>query len=272
MIDRLLSLSDAAAIAHRGGSHLRPENTLAAFDHAVELGCDAVECDVHLSADGEPVVIHDPTLDRTTDRTGAVGALTADELSRVDAGYRFGAADGFPWRGEGCGVPRLAELLGRHRTLPVVIEIKGDRPEVAERVLAVIRDAGAESRVIVAGFSQVVIDVIRRLAPEVPTSASQDEVAASIRAASAGQPVVRGAFRLFQAPIRYNGQRAFDAAFVLGARAAALPVQVWVVDDPGEMRELLGWGVTGIISDRPDVAVAVAGVGRVSPGAASRRS
>src|SRR5512134_2212691 len=79
MIERLLSLTDVAAIAHRGGARLRPENTLAAFDHALSLGVDALECDVHLSRDGEPVVIHDPTLDRTTEASGPVAARTAAE-------------------------------------------------------------------------------------------------------------------------------------------------------------------------------------------------
>src|SRR5215510_15145809 len=94
-----------AAIAHRGGSRLRPENTLASFDHAVELGVDGLECDVHLSSDGEPVVIHDPTLDRTTNATGPVSERSALELSRVDAGYQFGATDGRPYQGGGLGVP-----------------------------------------------------------------------------------------------------------------------------------------------------------------------
>jgi glycerophosphoryl diester phosphodiesterase len=143
---------------------------------------------------------------------------------------------------------------------------------VAERVLAVIRDANAESRVIVAGFSQRVVDIVRRLAPEVPTSASQDEVTAGVRAASAGEPIERGGWRVYQAPIRHNGQPAFDGRFVAAARAVGIPVHVWVVDEPDEMRQLLDWGVTGIISDRPAVAVAVTGVGRgFSPGGSSRR-
>src|SRR5262245_51004426 len=97
-----------AVIAHRGGSKLRPENTLASFDHAIALGVDALECDVHLSADGEPVVIHDATLDRTTDASGPVADRRADDLAGLDAGFHFAAADGFPYRGRGLGVPRLA--------------------------------------------------------------------------------------------------------------------------------------------------------------------
>src|SRR5690606_17160459 len=104
----------------RGGAGLRPENTMAAFEHAVSLGVDAVECDVHLARDGEVVVIHDDTLDRTTDARGPVSALTAAELARVDAGASFvDASGGAPWRGAGIGVPRLADLLDRFTDLPV---------------------------------------------------------------------------------------------------------------------------------------------------------
>jgi glycerophosphoryl diester phosphodiesterase len=255
VLDRLLSLSEISAIAHRGGSRLRPENTMAAFDHAVALGAHGVECDVHLSRDGEPVIIHDDTVDRTTGATGAVAGFTAAELARLDAGYRFGAEAGHPFRGRGIGVPRLAELLERHPRLPVIIEIKGESEATAEGVLAVVRDAHAESRVIIAGFSQRVLDLIRRLAPEIPTSASQAEATAAIQGAAAGAPLRLGPFRLYQVPLRYNGQPAFDGAFVRAARDAGAPVQVWVVDDPEEMRQIAAWGVTGIISDRPDLAL-----------------
>src|SRR5207244_43725 len=99
VVQSFLSLSHVTAIAHRGGSKLRPENTLVAFDHAVSLGVDAIECDVHLSRDRELVVIHDPTLDRTTDARGPVSAMSAAELARVDAGFRFGGDGRHPFRG-----------------------------------------------------------------------------------------------------------------------------------------------------------------------------
>src|SRR5262245_7243111 len=133
MIRRLLSLTHPVVIAHRGGSKLNPENTMAAFDHAVALGVDGLECDVHLSRDGEPVVIHDPTLDRTTDQKGPVNAFTAEELGRA-------------------AVPRLSTLLGRHAHLPVVVELKGSDPRIVGPVLDVIRACGAEERVMFGGF------------------------------------------------------------------------------------------------------------------------
>jgi len=250
-------LTDRAAIAHRGGSRLRPENTIAAFDHAVSLGVDACECDVHLSADGEPVVIHDPTLDRTTDATGPVGALSAAELSRVDAGFRYTEQGAFPFRGRAGGVPSLADLLTRYPALPWIVEIKGDRPEVAARVVGVVRECGAAGRVIVGGFSQGVLEAVRRLAPDLVTSASRDEARAAVERARSGlMPLVSG-YRLFQMPVRLEGRPTLERAFVEAARRAGLPVQAWIVDDADEMRDLLAWGVTGLISDRPDVALEV---------------
>lgn len=254
----LLALDRVVAIAHRGGSRLRPENTLAAFDHAITLGVDGLECDVHLSSDGDVVVIHDETLDRTTSGTGAVAARTAAELARVDAGFRFGEADGFPWRGRNIGVPRLAELLTRHADVPVIVEIKGSDPEVGRRALAVIRECRAERRVILAGFSQIVLDEIRRLAPEIPTSASRLEAQSAFTRAKLWLPVKPTPARVFQVPFRYNGREVFGRRFVQAARRGGTPVQAWVVDDPDDMTRLVAMGVTGLISDRPDIAVRIA--------------
>jgi glycerophosphoryl diester phosphodiesterase len=256
-LSRLLSLSAVTAIAHRGGGGLRPENTLTAFDHAVSLGVDALECDVHLSRDGEVVIIHDPTLDRTTDARGEVASRTAADLAGVDAGYHFGPEAGFPFRGQGIGVPRLADLLGRWPEVPVVVEIKGDRPETAARVIEVIREARAEHRVIVGGFSLRVLGTIRRLAPGLVTSASSAESYSALRRSYVFIAPRRPAFRLFQVPSRLRGRPVLTRRFVRTARRAGLPVQVWVVDELEDMRRLIDWGVTGIITDRPDRALEV---------------
>jgi glycerophosphoryl diester phosphodiesterase len=251
----LLSLTRVAIIAHRGGSALLPENTVAAFDHAVALGVDGLECDVHLSRDRQVVAIHDATLDRTTDARGEVAALSAAELSRVDAGARFGPAGGWPFRGRGLGVPRLAELLDRHRDVPFVVEIKGDRPDAAAPVLGVIGEAGALDRVIIGGFSHAVLEQVRRLAPGVATSASQQEVQAALERSRVGDELDTAACRVFQVPYRLDGRQIFGSDFVRAARRAGLPVHAWIVDRPEDMRRLIDWGVTGIITDRPDVAL-----------------
>jgi glycerophosphoryl diester phosphodiesterase len=255
LLENLLSLNRLAAIAHRGGSALRPENTIAAFDHARDLGVDAVECDVHLSRDDEVVVIHDPTLDRTTDATGPVEAKTAAELARVDAAFRFNPGDGSPYRGRSLGVPRLRDLLDRYREMPFVIEIKGTNPRTAERTAAVVEAAGATGRVLIGGFNHEVLEAVRRIQPDVPTSASLVEARQALWRSRFGFKPRAAGFRLFQMPFRLQGRQMFRQSFVRAARRGGLPVQAWIVDDPYDMRRLIRWGVTGIISDRPDLAL-----------------
>lgn len=266
MPSTLLSLDAPVVIAHRGGSKLRPENTMAAFEHAAALGVDAIECDVHLSRDGEVVVIHDATLDRTTDARGPVSAMTASELARVDAAASFVGLDGTAgYRGAGIGVPRFVDVLGRFPSLPVVVEIKGDDPEVAARVLEVIARTGSSERVIVGGFSHAVLGAVRRIAPAVATSASSAEARSALRRSWCWMAPARSGARLFQLPLRLGRRRVLTRRLVRCAHRAGLPVQAWVVDDADEMRMLIAWGVTGIITDRPDVALSVVhGPGRVS--------
>ena len=257
MLARLLSSTPVSAIAHRGGSGLRPENTLAAFDHAATLGVDAMECDVRLARDAVPVVIHDETLERTTTGAGPVASRTVDELAQLDAGVHFGADRGFPFRGRGFGVPRLVDVLSRHPTMPFVIEIKGEAPGAVPAILDAVDRAGARDRVIVGAFSHAVLDEIRRRAPDVPTSASGDEIRSAVRRTRVFLRPRSGAYRLLQAPYRYRGRTVFGRRFVAGARRAGLPVHAWIVDEEADMRTLVSWGVTGLISDRPDIAVRV---------------
>jgi glycerophosphoryl diester phosphodiesterase len=253
----LLALDRVVAIAHRGGSRLRPENTLAAFDHAMTLGVDGLECDVHLSVDGEVVVIHDDTLDRTTDATGPVSARTADDLAKVDAGFHFRDREAGPRR-EHVGVPRLADVLGRYATVPVIVELKGDDVELARRTVALVRALRAEARVILAGFSQTVLDEARRLAPELATSASRSEVQAVLARSHFWLPAARTPAQVFQVPFRVKGREVFGRRFVRTVKGQEAPVHAWVIDDPGDMTRLIAMGVTGLISDRPDLAVRAA--------------
>ena len=256
-LDHLFPATRAVAIAHRGGSKLRPENTMEAFDHAVALGVDALECDVHLSADGVPAVIHDATLERTTDAAGQVAAWSMADLATVDAGARFGEAEGHPFRGRGLGVPRLADVLDRHPDVPVIVEIKGDNPQAVPAILEVLRKSRRPDRYLVGGFSQHVLDAVRTLAPQYPTGASREEVLAAIRRAYFRLPPRRSGFSVFQVPFHHQGKQIFRAPFVRTVTRAGLGVQAWIIDDEAEMRRLMSWGVTGLISDRPDVAVAV---------------
>ncbi|ODS56225.1 MAG: hypothetical protein ABS36_07415 [Acidobacteria bacterium SCN 69-37] len=255
MPDRLLSLDTPVVIAHRGGSRLRPENTLAAFEHAVAIGADAIECDVHLSKDGEVVVIHDDTVDRTTDGRGAVSSFTADALARLDAAAAFRDLDGQPaFRQLGIGVPRLEAVLTRLPATPVVIELKGRDPAIVDPVLAVIRRCGRERDVVIGGFSLPVLAAVRERAAGIPTSASTPEVRSALRRSWFRLPPRPTGCRLFQLPLVYGGRRVIRPRLTRVLRRAGLPMHAWIIDDPVEMRMLLAWGVTGIITDRPDLA------------------
>lgn len=149
------------AIAHRGASDRYPENTLLAFEQALELGAEAVECDVHLSADGEVVVIHDPTVDRTTNGHGEVAAMTLEELRRLDAGIRRHP------RFAGQRIPTLSEVLELVRgRAQVFIELKGTSPELPRRVVEVVRAGGMAGEAWLFTANRAVLEELRRTAPE----------------------------------------------------------------------------------------------------------
>jgi glycerophosphoryl diester phosphodiesterase len=247
---QFLDLDRRFTIAHRGGSKLRPENTMAAFDHAVELGVDAIELDVHLSRDGHAVVIHDPTLQRTTEGAGAVADFTAEELARFN-------------------VPTLKSVLERHREMPFMIELKQESPEMVRATAKAVDESHAGERVSFGSFSQTALTLLRATG-WVMTSASVPEVtSALIRSKCFLRPARNRAYQLFQIPeVTKAGTRVVSPRFVKLARAAGLPVQVWVVDEGEDVRRLLSWGVTGFISDRPDVvkatlAAAALGAGEI---------
>jgi glycerophosphoryl diester phosphodiesterase len=252
--DRLFRSDRVSAIAHRGGSKLRPENTRAAFEHALSLGVDGLECDVHLSRDGVPVVIHDPTLDRTTDAAGPVAARTSAELRAVDAGFRFGESDGFPFRGRGVHVPALADVLDLSAHIPVIVELKGEDPALVSPVLDVVRRARRPERVMFGGFSHAILEAVRAQAPDAWTSASRQEIERAIRRAYFRLGPGRPGCALFQVPIRFHGRQVLTAGLTRTLRRAGYDVHSWIIDDPDEMLRVTAWGVTGLISDRPDLA------------------
>ena len=252
--------------AHRGGALLRPENTILAFDHGLSLGADGLELDVHLSRDGVVVVHHDAMLDRTTGARGPLAERTADELARVDAGYWFtgvrlkadATGDGdYPFRGQGIGIPRLSEVLTRYPAIPLIIELKVNRPELAERVLDEVRRAGAVDRVAFGSFGWRVLHAARALEPGIPTGASQEEVRWALYRSWVRWPLGRPRYRELQVPEQAGSTRVVTPRFIEHAHRAGLLVKVWTVDDPADMRRLLEWGVDALISDRPDLAAAI---------------
>lgn len=243
-------------IAHRGGSGLAPENTIYALRRAVEWwGADILEIDVQPTADGEVVVFHDDTLDRTTDHTGPVAARTLAELRQVDAAYRFtpDGGEGYPLRGRGIGIPTLAELLEALPDVRINIEIKDGRAQQATR--AALLEANALGRVLIAAGSSPDRSLFRDL--PVATSAGQQELRPFVLQLMVGLSFYTPAVDALQLPDRWEGREVLTPRLVRVAHEKNLAVHVWTVDDPEDMARYLEWGVDGIISDRPDLLARV---------------
>ena len=253
-----LSTSHPLVFAHRGGCALGPENTIAAFDLGRAAGADGLELDVHLSSDGVTVVCHDELLDRTTDSNGPLQTRTAADLARVDAGHRFAdSAGGFPFRGLGIGIPTLRDVLTRYRDMLIIIEMKENSAEIGRAVAAEIRAADAVERVCAAGYGQRSLDAARAALPEMATSASRPEAQWAVYRSIAGFPVRRAAYNAFQVPEMAGWLRIISPRFIRHVHDAGRRLHAWTIDEEPDMRRLLGWGVDGLISNRPDVAVRV---------------
>ena len=238
--------------AHRGGAAHRPENTIAAFDHGLALGADGLELDVHLSRDGIVVVHHDATLDRTTNARGRLAALTADELSRVDAAARYDDL-----RGQGIGGPTLREVLRRYREARLIIELKLNEPELAVRAIDEVKAADAVARVSLGAYGTRVLRAVRACEPAIATGASREEIRMALYRSWCRWPMRRPPYRELQVPETSGATRVVSPRFVRDAHASGTPVYVWTVNEEADMRRLLEWGVDGLITDRPDVAAAV---------------
>jgi prepilin-type processing-associated H-X9-DG protein len=176
-----LSQTSAArplVIAHRGGGGLIPENTLEAFEYSARMGVDVLELDVHSTSDGALVVMHDRSVDRTTDGHGRINEMTLGEIKKLDAGYSFSPDDGqtFPFRGKGITVPTLEEIFAAFPETTFNIEPKQAAPSIIKPLCSLLRERKMADKTIVGSFRQAVIDEFRGECSEVATSASPSEV------------------------------------------------------------------------------------------------
>lgn len=251
----LLDHRGPLGFAHRGGARLFPENTLLAFERALGLGPLALELDVRVTRDGHLVVLHDETVDRTTNGSGPIAALSLSRLQALDAGYHFADATGFPFRGTGLTVPTFDELV---RAVPqAVFNVDLKVPAAAKPLLDAIRRHQLEERIVVASHEHRVIADFRRLAPDVATSASRREAVCWRTAALVGRSVARPPYRALQLPRDYARLPILTRRSVALAHRVGLVVHAWTIDQPHVMRELLDIGVDGIMSDRPDILARV---------------
>jgi glycerophosphoryl diester phosphodiesterase len=227
-------------IAHRGASGRAPENTHASFAAALDLGAEAIELDVQLSADGELVVIHDETLERTTDGAGQVGDHTAAELAALDAGSWFAAE----FAGE--RIPRLADVLAQVRdrvTLNVEIKSARDLGAIEPRLAALVAKEQATEWVVFSSFHTLGVRNMRAAAPWARLGVLCDE-----------DPRTRGLALATEvdAELLIPGRRWLERRIVEEAHVRGLDVWVWTVNEPGEMRRLIALGVDAIFSDYPE--------------------
>ena len=249
------SQSRPLVMAHRGGRGLWPENTLYAFEQAVALGVDVLEMDIHSTADGVLVVMHDDTVERTTDGTGPVHSLTLEQLKALDAGYNWSADDGqtFPYRGQGITVPTLEEVFAAFPATSMNIEIKQAEPSLAASFCQLIRDYGMVERVLVASFDKEVSEEFRLACPEVATSASQNEVVVLFVLSKALlEGVYSPAAQAVQVPEYEGNLHVLTPRFVAAAHSRNLEVHAWTINEVEDMQRMVDLGVDGIITDYPD--------------------
>lgn len=221
-------------IGHRGASAEAPENTLAAFRRALAIGADAVELDVHLSADAEPVVIHDHVLGRTTDGRGLVGSHPLSALRHLDAGRWFGEA----FAGE--RIPTLVEALDVLRSVRVIVELKNGPvryPRIAERVAAVIRSSGHQT-VTISSFDHPLLREVKTVGPPLETAVLYS--ARPLHPLRLAEDVGAGMLHPFWQYLTPDA--------VAAAHEAGLRVETWVVDERDDLVRVVGMGVDGVMT------------------------
>lgn len=240
-------------IAHRGGVDEFPEHTLFAYTEALAVGADVLELDVHRTSDDELVLIHDDTVDRTTDGSGGVSGMTLAELQGLDAAYHFTLDGGetFPHRGMGLTIPTLEETFAAFPDVLYAIEIKPDDELVADLLVDAIHAAGLEGQVVVVCFNQGPTDRFRELAPDIPSGLALPEILqlTAVTAETEADYVPPG--RYAQLPTEVSGITVLDQELVELALRKDMLIHPWTINEPAEMEQLLDWGVHGIITDRP---------------------
>ncbi|MCY4546119.1 MAG: glycerophosphodiester phosphodiesterase [Gemmatimonadetes bacterium] len=255
-------------IAHRGGAAQWPENTLYAFRNAIESGADALEFDVHATSDGKLVVIHDATVDRTTDGSGRVDGMTWAALQELDAGYHWTPDDGasFPYRGMGLKVPSLAEALSTLTDARMIIELKAVSNAARERFSHVIGASSNPERKVIASFQGESVKYIRDNNPGIATSSTAGEVLLFwvLNTARLGFAFVPEG-ETMQVPPSFRDLTMVNERFVSGAHRHNVDVYVWTINEEADMKRLIEHGVDGIITDYPDRLLSLLGRGPGQP-------
>jgi len=255
-------LKHPLVIAHQGGDGLWPGETLLAYQNSVDLGVDVLEMDIHITKDGVLVLMHDETVDRTTDGTGEIENMTLEEIKKLDAGYDWSPDNGAttPFRGQGLKVATLEEVFSAFPDKRMTIEIKKTNISMAEPFCNLIRKHNMQDKVLVASFHDDRLKEFRAECPEVATSSAKNETTIYVLLTKAflGK-FYSPKFYALQVPEESGGITVMTKGFVEAAHASNLAVEPWTINDEETMRKFIEWGVDGIITDRPDILLSVLG-------------
>ena len=256
------NLNFPLVIAHQGGDGVWPGETMLAYQNAVDLGVDVLEMDIHITNDGKLILMHDETVDRTTDGTGEIESMTLTDLKKLDAAYDWSPDEGktFPYRGQGIQVATLEEIFQAFPEMRMTIEIKKTNSPMAKPFCDLIREYNMQDKVLVASFHDERLKEFRTECPEVATSSAKNETTVFVLLTKAFlggfySPI----FYSLQVPEESGGITVMTPAFVRAAHARNLAVEPWTINDEETMRKFIEWGVDGIITDRPDILMEVLG-------------
>jgi glycerophosphoryl diester phosphodiesterase len=242
-------------IAHQGGDGLWPGDTLFAFENADELGVDVLEMDVHSTADGVLVLMHDDAVDRTTDGSGQISDMTLAQIKELDAGYNWTEDDGqtYPFRGQGITVPTLEEVFNAFPDQLFNIEIKQAEPSITGPFCQLIREHGLTDQVFVASFDQQALDEFRQICPEVATSTGEtDGIKLLVPSFVWLEAIHSPKAQVVQTPEEYFGMTVLKQRTVDAAHNRGMEMHAWTINETEDMERLLALGLDGIITDRPD--------------------
>jgi glycerophosphoryl diester phosphodiesterase len=249
-------------IAHQGGDGVWPGETMFAYQHAADLGVDVLEMDIHITKDGQLILMHDETVDRTTDGTGEIESMTLDELKKLDAAYDWSPDEGqtFPYRGQGLTIATLEEVFSAFPDKRMTIEIKKTNASMAKPFCDLIHEYSMQDKVLVASFHDERLKEFRTACPDVATSSAKNETTVFVLLTKAFLGgFYSPKFYSLQVPEESGGITVMTPAFVRAAHARNLAVEPWTINDEATMRKFIEWGVDGIITDRPDILMEVLG-------------
>ncbi len=247
--------SSFLVFAHRGGGGLYPENTLEAFQNSVNLGVDFLELDIHSTKDGKIVVMHDSTVNRTTNGNGKISEITLADLKKLDAGYNFSTDKGqtFPFRDKNITVSTLAEIFDNFPNKKINIEIKPAETSIIKPFCDLLREKNMTEKVIISSFRQEVLDNFRQSCPEIATSASSSEIFKFLVYQKLGLAEnYRPKFQALQIPQKFGRFQIVTKNFIESAHKLNLQVHVWTINESVDMKRLIELGVGGIMTDYPD--------------------